>query len=350
MSSSTIMNMKARRKATPNPTLGWLPLSSNKQFKKITFDSYHSHLISIARAIHVANEEFLAIVEEYLRWRAWSNARLAFGFSQKPGRFTDDDLAVLKDLVQAGPPEGKFGVPQLLERLRQTSYINIWKRAVENMAYLKNHPKGTSKHQTIGRKRAEKMRECRIAIETSYGKVENELRNQMLFGVCDGILDKLNMLRQYEDAYPVSSSVSSSATNPDIRFKLPAPTLLCGISVYLTLSIIPVGMAWTRATNTPGSTNDSDFWWLVQNSMMQILGLILAVCNIPQKSAEKSAAWICALLLTCFGILCTVAAIPAYLYLPTMWSSLLSSGATIAQIVVMLELALMGDYFKIKQA
>ncbi|KAI0881816.1 uncharacterized protein GGS22DRAFT_56952 [Annulohypoxylon maeteangense] len=347
MNISATMNIKARRKGTPNPAQGWLPLSNNNQFKKITFDSYHAHLISIAKAFHVANEEFLAIVEEYLRWRAWSNARYAFGFkSQKPGRFTDDDLSVLKDLVQAGPPEGKFGVPQLLERLRQTSYIDIWRRAIENMAYLKNHPKHyTKKHQTSGRKRAERIKECRVIVETSYGKVENELRNQMLFGVCDGILEKMAMLRKYEDAYPVSSSDSS----PGTRFQFSVSTLLGGTSVWMFLSLIPMGIAWMKSTSTSGSTGDSDFWTLIQSSMMQILGLALAVCNIPRKSTERSTAWTCALILTCFGIVCALASIPTYLYLSTMWSNLLSYGATIAQTIVMLELTLMTDHSKIKQ-
>ncbi|XDG04432.1 hypothetical protein ABKA04_004047 [Annulohypoxylon sp. FPYF3050] len=345
MSVSTTMNVKARRKATPNPTQGWLPLSNSNKHRKITFDSYQSHLVSIAKAIHTANVEFLAIVEEYLRWRAWSNAKYTFGFSQKPGRYTDNDLAVLKDLVAAGPPVGQSAVPQLLDRLGQTSYMNIWKRATDHMAYLKSHPKRTQRHLENGRKRAERLKACRVIIETSYNKVENELRNQMLISVCEGVLEKVAMLREYEDAYPVSSG-----SLPDVRFKLPTPTLLCCASIYMTLSTIPAGIALTKGTHAPGSSNDPDFWWLVQSVAMQLLGLVLAVCNVPRKPTEKSAAWMSALCLTGFGILCASASIPAYLFLSTSWSSLMSSGATMSQIIVMLELTLMAEHFKIKQA
>ncbi|KAI1088470.1 hypothetical protein F5B19DRAFT_471112 [Rostrohypoxylon terebratum] len=344
MSVSPTMNVKARRKATPNTAQGWLPPLNSNKHRKITFDSYHSHLLSIAKAIHAANVEFLAIVEEYLRWRAWSSAKHVFGFSQKPGRYTEYDLNVLKDLVAAGPPVGQSAVPQLLDRLRQTSYMDIWRRATENVAYLKSHPRETLTHVNKGRKRAERLKACRVIVETSYGKVENELRNQMLIGVCEGVLEKIAMLREYEDAYPVSSG-----NVPDVRFKLPMPTLLCCSSIYMTLSTIPAGIALIKGTNAPGSTDDPDFWWLVQSVAMQLLGLVLAVCNVPQKPTEKSTAWTSALCLTAFGMSCTCASIPTYLFLSTSWSNFMSSGATMSQIIVMLELTLMADHSKIKQ-
>ncbi|KAI1207298.1 uncharacterized protein F4807DRAFT_183528 [Annulohypoxylon truncatum] len=345
---SAAMNVKARRKATPNTAQGWVPPSSSNQHRKITFDSYHSHLVSIAKAIYAANGEYLAIVEDYLRWRNWSKAKTAFGFSQKPGRFTNDDLTVLKDLVAAGPPVGQSAVPQLLDRLRQTSYIDIWRRATENMAYLKNHPTHqTKKHLENGRKRAERMKACRVIVETSYHKVENELRNQMHISVCDGVVEKLAMLRKYEDAYPVTSSSESS---PDTRFKLPIPIYLCCILACLFLALIFIGVAWSKSSNALGSTNDTDFWTLLAFSTVQLLGFYTTVSNVSRKSTEKSVAWTCALYLTAFGIICTLVSIPAYTYLPTMWSTLLAFGAAVAQLVVLLELLLMADHSKTKQA
>ncbi|KAI2470928.1 hypothetical protein F4781DRAFT_154851 [Annulohypoxylon bovei var. microspora] len=340
------MNMKARRKPSPYAAQGWVPLSNNRQNQMTPFDKYHSNLVSIAKAIHAANEEYVEIVDEYLRWRAWSKSKNRFRSSQRSERFSENDLDLLKSSVQAGPPVSRFVVPQLLGKLRETSYIDIWRRAAENMAYLKSHPKHqTQRHRDNGKKRAEKIKKCRVIVETSFGLVENELRNQGFSSICECILEKVEMLRRYEEAYPMSPERS-----PGLWFKLPTPTLLVIVTMSIFISFISMCVAGTKASSAPGSTQDSDFWIQIQGAMMQISGLIVAVCNVHRGSAENPIAWRCALGLTAVGIICAVASIPMYLYLPTMWSSIASFAACVTQLIVTLELALVADHSKIKQS
>ncbi|KAI1416281.1 hypothetical protein F5Y13DRAFT_129762 [Hypoxylon sp. FL1857] len=342
------MNMKAKRKSTPNDKQGWASPS-------ISFEEYQSNLISIAQAIHTANQEYLSIVEEYLQWLDWSSPQTPFSSSQKRGRFSQADLRILEGVVQTQPPTSRFAVAQpsgsqfalrqLLDSLRNTSYINIWKRAAQNMAYLKKHPKHqTEEHQEEGRKRAEKFKNCRITVESGFALVEKELRVQGLDGVCDGIMAKIDMLRKYEEAYPIPPK-----RRMGLWFKFHTPTLLFFNLVFMLGSLIPMAIAWNRSTDAPGSTEDSDFWMLVQGAIIQSLGLISTIYTVHRKSEEHHTAWICAIWLTACGIIFAYIGIPMYLFLPTRWSGLTSFGAAVAQLGVILEIAWMADHSKLKQ-
>ncbi|KAI0842625.1 hypothetical protein F5Y06DRAFT_131625 [Hypoxylon sp. FL0890] len=330
--------MRAKRKSNPNSSQGWAS-------PKIPFDEYQSNLMSIAKAIHAANEEYLSIVKEYLRWRNRLSSKKPFSSSQNLDRFSQNDLRILEGVVRAQPPGSRFAVPQLLDSLRDMSYVGIWERAAENMAYLKSHPKHqTRRHQENGKKRAKKLKNCRIVVETGFALVEKELRVQGLNDVCDGILAKIDMLGKYEEAYPVPSE-----RRIDSWFKFQTPTLLSIGAVFILASLIPMCVAWSKSTDPPGSTDDFDFWLNIQNAIIQFLGLVSTLYTVHRKSEEHHVAWICSIFLTGFGIVCAGIGIPIYLYLPTRWSALAFFSASVAQLCVNLEIAWMTDHSKLKQ-
>ncbi|KAI1142579.1 hypothetical protein F5Y05DRAFT_231767 [Hypoxylon sp. FL0543] len=331
-------NMKAKRKPAPNGSQGWAS-------PKIPFDEYQSHLTSIARAVHAANEEYLSIVKEYLRWRNWTSSKNPFSSSQKQERFSQDDRLILEGVVRAQPPGSRSAVPQLLDSLRDTSYVGIWERAAENMAYLKSHPKHQIRgHQEKGTKRAEKLKDCRIKVETGFSMVEKELRVQGLKDVCDGILAKIDMLCKYEEAYPIPSE-----RRTDLWSKFQTPPLLCISALFMLASLVPMCMAWNKSADAPGSTDDSDFLISIQNAIIQSVGLALTLYTVQRRSEEHRVAWMCAIFLTVCGVVCACVAVPMYLFLPTRWSTLASYGGSLTQLCVILEIAWMTDHSKLKQ-
>lgn len=193
--------MKAKRKPFRNSSQGW---TNNYQISQSLSDDCHSNLISIAKAVHAANEQYLSVVADYLKWRRRSVSQAPFSTSQNLRRFSDSDLQSLKVVVQTQPPTDRSDIPGLVDSLRDVSYIGIWEQAAENMAYLKRHPKHRAqKHQDNARRRAVELKDCRIAAETGFGLVEKELRALGFDNACEAILEKIDMLRKYEEAYPL---------------------------------------------------------------------------------------------------------------------------------------------------
>ncbi|KAI2624879.1 hypothetical protein GGR54DRAFT_637779 [Hypoxylon sp. NC1633] len=308
-------------------------------------DDCHSKLISIAKAMHAANEQYLRVVEEYMRWRNRSSSWYSSSPNQKSWRFDSGDLSNIKHVVQDALPVDRSAVPQLLQGLGDYSYIDIWKRSAENMAYLRNHPKHlTSKHQGNGKKRAIELKNCRVTAETCFRLVETELRFLGHGDVCEGIFLKIDMLRKYEDAYPIPSE-----KEPPFRFQVQTPILIFVTLVYIFASLIPMGIAFSRSPSEAGTTEDADFYLLIQNTMIQVLGLVTAVGTVYRRSHENAIAWICALSLTAIGIICAVVSVPLYLCKPTFWSAFTSFSASATQAGVTLEIALMTENPKAKQ-
>ncbi|KAI1778411.1 hypothetical protein F4818DRAFT_300520 [Hypoxylon cercidicola] len=333
------MNMKAKRKTASHSGQGW---TNSYQNTRSLSDTCHPILLSIAKATHDANEEYLSIVKIYLRNRA----RKSFSSSQP--RFTPDDLDKMKAIVTVGSPIDATPTPTLLDSLKDVSYTDIWDRAADNMAFLRGHWKHqTQKHQDAGRQRAMKLRACQITIEKSFNQVEKEMRNSShdLDLVCDGIQEKIDMLHKYEKVYPVS--VDSHPTAP---LQSQTSILILLVLTFIVLSLIPMGVAWMKSTGDHGSVHDSDFWLCIMTSIGQAFGLFTSVYIVGRRSADNSTAWKCALLFTGAGIICCIVPIPLYLYVPTMWSSLVSFFASMAQFGVMLEIATMTEHPKLKQA
>jgi hypothetical protein len=72
---------------------------------------------------------------------------------------------------------------------------------------------------------------------------------------------------------------------------------------------------------------------------MQLLGIFTAIYALYEN--HTGTAWRWTQGLTILGVSCSVAAIPLYLYFPTMWSVLVSFFGSAAQALMAVQLALM---------
>ncbi|XXH03739.1 hypothetical protein Hte_010145 [Hypoxylon texense] len=289
-------------------------------------------------AVHNANEEYRSMVEAYLKSRARK-------FKQP--LFTKDDDDTMKAVVKRGPPIDTTPTPELLDSLKDVTYTSIWDRAAENMDYLKRQlTHQIPRHQEEGKERAIKLRDCRITIETGFKEAEKEIRASFLDPdlICNGIHEKIEMLRKFEKVYPIS--VNSPPPTP---FKSQTSILILVVLVFVMFSLIPISVAWIKSTSDCGSVEDSDFWMLIPNAMCQILSLLTSVYMIGHRTPEDSTAWKCALLFTGVGIICSIISIPLYLLVATMWSSTISFCAATAQFGAMLEIAIIMENPKSKQ-
>jgi hypothetical protein len=113
------------------------------------------------------------------------------------------------------------------------------------------------------------------------------------------------------------------------------------VSVGVLVSFIPIIFAWRNAEATPGSTTDADFWLILQNAMLQILGVCTAM--LPIYKRFQGAAWHWARAFSIICCFCAISSIPIYLYMPTMWSALLSFFGSAAQAYLALQLAMATD-------
>jgi hypothetical protein len=99
-------------------------------------------------------------------------------------------------------------------------------------------------------------------------------------------------------------------------------------------------LAWSHSDYIAGSAKDADFWWLVQSTIMQVLGLLTLSVPIWQGSKLPSQNWFWTWLFIGIAALATILAIPLYLYAPVAYSSTLVFLATASQSFVVLQLAL----------
>lgn len=108
----------------------------------------------------------------------------------------------------------------------------------------------------------------------------------------------------------------------------PTTTIIISLSTLLggILSIL----SYLKAPYVPGPTRDADVFSLLQSCTMQISSLaimMLALQNTRLMKEAKVYIWI----LAAFGALVSIIAIPAYVLIPTGWSTLLSTARGIAQ-------------------
>jgi hypothetical protein len=102
-----------------------------------------------------------------------------------------------------------------------------------------------------------------------------------------------------------------------------------------------MGFAWTLSSNTKGSTADVDFYLLIQNSAMSILGIFTAMYPNFWRPASHAKRWGQGFAI--LGVFCASAAVPMYLYFPTMWSALASFLGVAIQAFMTLQLAVAAD-------
>jgi hypothetical protein len=119
-------------------------------------------------------------------------------------------------------------------------------------------------------------------------------------------------------------------------------TLVAISGVTILLAMVPTYMAWTRSPYSRGSTSDSDFWWLIQSSIMALLSLLTLSIPIYEnsRSAQKGQTWFWT---WWFISAATVAALLApvlYVLVPTAYSGATVFVASACQAFVVLQLSL----------
>jgi flagellar biosynthesis protein FlhB len=105
------------------------------------------------------------------------------------------------------------------------------------------------------------------------------------------------------------------------------------------LSCIPTALAWTHTTASVGTIDDANFYQLLSNTAMQLLGLLTLIWPTVFDARLATMAWFWTWILGGVSVCCTAVAVPVYLWLPTGWSGILSFSGSVAQALVVLQLA-----------
>lgn len=115
------------------------------------------------------------------------------------------------------------------------------------------------------------------------------------------------------------------------------------ILIFLIAAIVPGYKAFSISmeSTTPGSVHDADFWYLIQSSIMSVLGNLTMVVPLLKKSwfsPAYSTMWI----FFSLGVTFAIASIIIYPLLNTGWSSMLAffgSVASAASVLIMTQAA-----------
>ena len=128
--------------------------------------------------------------------------------------------------------------------------------------------------------------------------------------------------------------------------------LIALILIFLTAAIVPGYKAFSisMSSSTSGSTGDADFWYLIQSSIMSILGNLIMVIPLLKHSwfsPAYSTMWIFFTL----GVAFSFISIVIYPLVNTGWSSMLAffgSIASVASVLVMTQGAAKRVLVKVK--
>lgn len=109
--------------------------------------------------------------------------------------------------------------------------------------------------------------------------------------------------------------------------------------IIVTLcSTIFLGLAWMHSVPGTATPESSSFWFMCQSSAMGLLGYFITIFPLYRRSWGVPWRW--SLALGILGVLCSLAAVPAFLLLPDFWSSTLLFISTVLQAAVTLQLSL----------
>jgi hypothetical protein len=119
--------------------------------------------------------------------------------------------------------------------------------------------------------------------------------------------------------------------------------LITLILLFLTAAIVPGYKAFSISmkSSTPGSIEDADFWYLIQSSIMSVLGSLTMVIPLMKKSWFSPAYGTMWMFFT-LGLSFAVIAIVIYPLVNTGWSSMVAffgSIASVASVLIMTQAA-----------
>ncbi|RFU30321.1 hypothetical protein B7463_g5999, partial [Scytalidium lignicola] len=114
------------------------------------------------------------------------------------------------------------------------------------------------------------------------------------------------------------------------------PTITALVSILVFLAGIPGAIAWKQSPHLAGRRSDADFWFLIQNSILQVVGLLTIVASLLTRSRLPRQPWFWTWGFVGMSSACALAAIPLYLVVPTEWSATVSFAGSAAQAFVVL--------------
>jgi hypothetical protein len=156
----------------------------------------------------------------------------------------------------------------------------------------------------------------RIAHKTRLDPHNTELNHQFLDSQPKTIVT----------AFPATSNSNTKAA---LTFLVP---------VLSFLSCIPAALAWTQSAHQPGTTSDADFFQLISNTAMQLLGNMTLIIPTVSNARLVGQAWLWTWVLAGTSTVCAIMAIPLYLNAPTEWSGTVSFAGNVMQAFVALQL------------
>jgi hypothetical protein len=109
------------------------------------------------------------------------------------------------------------------------------------------------------------------------------------------------------------------------------------ISISSVVSGSLAVLSYLKATQQTGTTQDADFFSLIQNSLVQISSIWTVMLTL-RKTRLKMHARIYTWFPAVFGLLPAAVAVPMYVSIPTWWSTLLFAASGISQYFVTLQL------------
>ena len=96
-----------------------------------------------------------------------------------------------------------------------------------------------------------------------------------------------------------------------------------------------MALAWQRNPAELGTVDDANFYQLLAESTMQLLGLATLLWPARARLARHSRTWIW--VLAGAAVVSVVTSILVYLFVSTGWSAVLSFGGTAAQAFILLQ-------------
>jgi hypothetical protein len=94
--------------------------------------------------------------------------------------------------------------------------------------------------------------------------------------------------------------------------------------IYIVVSFVSFAIGYNSSSHEKGATEDADFWFLVQNTTMQLLGLIITALPGWRDGKLPKPRWVFPAAVAGISF---ILAIPLILVLPKEWSSLLCTVA-----------------------
>ncbi|KAF2868329.1 hypothetical protein BDV95DRAFT_609816 [Massariosphaeria phaeospora] len=322
---------------------GWPTWTLNRSRYRTVSRATHEDLVALAKAFTIVNRVILEEAQRDCQLESWTR--------QRPNPyFRVYDLTTLSKVDENGLEATERGVAvtrfdeptestSLTHFLYDNAYLTVWKTAIHSMLDSQGNHFGLK--WQLAKQHALDILEQRDVAARIYVDIEEELRasGQEWNKICDNIIIKIQTLERFivvYDAQPLPSPTHQDP-RPEPTYDLepikymrrPAKvasafpqtqdshysTTLTAI-VFLTtlIAIIPLGFAWSISPSDRGTVDDTDFYLLIQNSIMTFLGIGIGICPSFRRLGSQGLWW--SQILGLLGAFFAIATVPVYLNAP----------------------------------